>query len=132
MTQRSGHCLCGSVTFTYTEPAKFRGHCHCESCRRACSAPVTTFFGVVNGKWEWTGAAPRLFESSPGVRRYFCATCGSPMAYAWDGLPDETHFYAASLDDPADFSPEEHHFHDEKLPWFDMSDDLERHGGAGL
>lgn len=132
MTQRSGHCLCGAVTYSYNGPELFRGHCHCESCRRACASPMTTFFGVANGSWEWTGVAPAHFESSPGVHRYFCGTCGSPMAYAWEGLPEETHFYAATLDDPTDFQPDEHHFYAERLPWLHINDDLKKKMGGGL
>jgi hypothetical protein len=46
------------------------------------------------------------------------------MAFAATRCPDETHFYAASLEDPADFVPDVHHHHDEKLPWIHLEDGL--------
>ena len=130
--RRTGHCLCGAITYEYDEPVNWCGHCHCESCRRACSAPMTTFFGVENGRWRWTGAGPTVFASSKGVERMFCATCGSQMAYRTDHFPNETHFYAATLEAPEDFAPEKHFFHGEKLPWLHLADDLKKHEVGGL
>ena len=132
MSMHAGRCLCGAVRYAYTEPVNWRGHCHCESCRRNCSAPMTTFFGVDNGQWRWTGATPALYVSSPGVQRFFCGTCGTPMAYTHKQFPDETHFYAASLDDPADFVPERHFHYEERLPWLHLNDDLKTHQVGGL
>lgn len=125
---KTGRCLCGAVRFAYEGPENWRAHCHCESCRRATSSPFTTFFGVPDGAWRWTGEAPKLYQSSPGVRRWFCGTCGSPMAYGSDRHPGELHFYAASLDDPTDFAPERHVHCDEQLPWIVLADGLARKG----
>jgi len=95
---RKGRCLCGRVRFTFDHAAvTYTGHCHCESCRRATSSPVTTFIGVRDSGWRWMGDAPTYFKSSKGVRRGFCGTCGSPMCYASDARPGETDFYAATL-----------------------------------
>ncbi len=127
-----GHCLCGAVSYAYSGEVNWRGHCHCESCRRNCSAPMTTFFGVNNAQWEWTGAEPQVYQSSAKVRRYFCGACGTPMAYFSDQFPHETHFYAASLEHPEDFAPTVHFFYGEKLPWLHIGDDLKKHGVGGL
>lgn len=126
--QGTGRCFCGAVTYEWRAAPLWSCHCHCESCRRTCSAPFTSFFGVADGHWAWTGETPKLFESSPGVRRHFCATCGTPMAYAADRFPGETHFYAASMDDPAAFRPTFHVHADEMLDWFEIVDDLPRKG----
>jgi hypothetical protein len=118
MSSTHGHCLCGAVRFGY-DPAGLRwtGFCHCESCRRATAAPVTAILAVRDSAWRWMGEAPKLFRSSEGVRRYFCGTCGTPIAYASAHQPGETRFYAATLDDPADFLPETVLHGDEALPW---------------
>jgi hypothetical protein len=127
-----GHCLCGAVRFTF-DPAGvlWRGHCHCESCRRATSSPFTSWLTVRNSAWRWTGSAPEIYRSSIAARRYFCPTCGSPMASATTQRPNETDFYAASLENPADFAPESHAHFAEKLPWVHLSDKLPRHS-AGI
>ena len=69
------------------------------------------------------------YQSSPDSRRAFCGTCGAPVAYAADRYPDEIHFYAALLDDAADFAPQGHVHWDERLPWVHLADDLPKKEG---
>ena len=121
---KRGHCLCGAVKFEYEGPENFRGHCHCDSCRRQTASPFTTFMGVPYGKWRWTGVEPSVYVSSPGKKRFFCPTCGAPAAFTDTGQPGEIHFYAALLDDPQDFEAT-HQFHwEERLHWAAPTDDL--------
>lgn len=127
MTVTRGRCLCGEVTYEFSGAERWRAYCHCESCRRNTSSPVTAFFGVPRGAFRFTGRAPAAYVSSPGVRRLFCGRCGSPMAYESDRWPDEIHLYAASLDDPEAYRPQAHVHVAEQLPWFDVKDDLPRH-----
>ena len=125
----TGRCLCRAVTYSFETPIKWCVHCHCESCRRNCSAPFTTFVSVPDGQWRWTGAEPAVYSSSEGVRRMFCPTCGAPVAYRNDKLPDEIHFYLAALDNPEAFAPERHVFLQDKLAWVELGDDLPKlHG----
>jgi hypothetical protein len=126
-----GRCLCGAVRYEYDGERRWSAYCHCESCRRNCSAPVTAFLGVDREAFRWTGAAPAAYQSSPGVRRLFCARCGTPMAYDSERDTRNIHLYAASLDDPADYAPTVHVFAAERLPWFDVADDLKRYPGGG-
>ncbi len=126
----TGHCLCGAPAFEYRGAVLFAGHCHCDSCRRQTASPFTTFVGVRNGAWAWTGAAPSVFESSPGQKRYFCTTCGAPVAYTSARWPDEIHFYAALLKDPQTFKPTEHYHWEERLHWAAPRDDLPKHTGT--
>jgi len=125
----TGRCFCGRVRFAWSDTPLWAAHCHCESCRRHCSAPFTSFFGVADGAWQWTGAEPALYQSSSGVRRYFCPSCASPMAYAAERFPGETHFYAASMDEPERFVPTFHTHADERLSWIHLADGLPRYKG---
>jgi len=118
-------CLCGATR------AKFDAHqilwsalCHCESCRRAAGAPVVGWFGVANGAWSWAGAPPSEFESSPGVVRRFCTTCGSPVAFSSERWPGETHFPAASLENPEDFDAQLHCWTQDQMDWLKIEDAL--------
>ncbi len=80
--------------------------------------------------WRWSGAEPAVYASAPDVKRYFCATCGTPMAYAAGRFPGETHFYLAALDGAADFEPEFHVHSCEKVPWLKIADDLPKYPGS--
>ena len=114
----TAHCLCGAVRVSFDRTRVSKPDiCHCESCRRATAAPVTAGFAVPDTAWRWSGAAPARYESSPGVTRHFCGTCGTQMAYSTESLPDETHFYIATLTDPASIAPATQAFADQALPW---------------
>jgi hypothetical protein len=125
---KGGHCLCGATRYALeADRIRWQGLCHCASCRRASGAPVVGWLGVPDGHWRWTGQAPGQYASSPGVVRGFCTTCGTPLTYASSRWPDETHFLAATLDDPADFAPTAHFHAGEALHWLHIKDDLKRH-----
>jgi hypothetical protein len=99
-------------------------HCHCESCCRQTASPVTTFFAVSRGGFEWTGENPGEYRSSPGVLRRFCRKCGSPVSYENETVPNEIHLYAAGLDDHAGFSAQRHDFWAERVAWLTVTDEL--------
>lgn len=126
----SGRCLCGAVTWRSSGPVLWAGHCHCDSCRRATAAPFTSFFGVPRDGVVWSGARGEYRSSKGAVQRSYCAACGTQMSYQYDGWPDETHLYAATMDQPARFRPEAHYHYGEKLDWVQITDDLPKHPGS--
>ncbi|WP_291835095.1 GFA family protein [Limimaricola sp.] len=128
---RTGHCLCGATRYRFDPAAvRWQGLCHCESCRRSTGAPVVGWIGLTDGGWAWNGQAPGRYASSPGVMRTFCTTCGTPLSFASARWPGETHFLAATLEDPADFQPTDHFYSNEGLHWAPIADALPRHEAA--
>lgn len=125
----SGRCLCGQVSWRTPGPVLWAGHCHCASCRRATASPVTSFFGVTRDSVDWKGQ-PEIYASSPGTERGYCVRCGTPVFYRSERWPDETHLYAATLDDPDAFQPEAHYHFAERLPWLIISDELPKHADS--
>jgi len=126
MSPVEGHCLCGSVRFQYEGEPNWILNCHCESCRRATSSPMTTWISVPRSTFLFKQGVASYFASSPGVRRGFCGTCGSQLTYENERMPDEVHIYAALLTDPSRVSPSRHVFVEEQLPWFETADLLPR------
>ncbi|MBX2867844.1 MAG: GFA family protein [Acidiferrobacterales bacterium] len=122
---KNGHCLCKKIQFSYRGDENWRGHCHCESCRRQTASPFTTFMGIDHNHWQWTAAQPAVYESSPGVKRYFCDQCGAPVAYESTKYPHEIHFYASLLEDHSDFQPDKEFHKDEKVNWVSLEKDLQ-------
>ncbi len=88
MSERTGRCLCGAVTFTATTPDSFNV-CHCDMCRRWTGGPLM----AVN-----CGSAVRLdgelliHASSEWAERANCARCGSALFYRLK--PTDEHFVA--------------------------------------
>lgn len=122
-----GGCLCGAVRYNFTGDFLWTAHCHCESCRRQTASPMTTFFSIEKAKFDYVGAPPGRYVSSPGVVRSFCAKCGTPIAYEYDEKPGEIHLYAVGLDDSSDIAPERHDFWNERVKWLSIRDDLPKH-----
>jgi len=125
-----GHCLCRAIVFEYEGEPNWTLHCHCETCRRATSSPMTTWVSVPRAAFRFTRGTPRYFASSPGVRRGFCEKCGSPISWEGERVPDEVHLYAASLANPLELSPSRHVFAAEQLPWFETADNLPRYAAT--
>ena len=131
MTRR-GRCLCGKTRWEYQGETTWACYCHCDDCRRNCAAPLVTWLGVPLANFRWLGQPPKTFESSKGVRRHFCATCGSPMGFEADHYPGGMHLYAASLEDPENLQPTFHVNYQSKLPWLQIDDDLPKYEGTLL
>lgn len=127
----TGRCLCGAVSFIVEGDPRWVAHCHCESCRRSAGSAVATFVGFRRSQLRYLTGEPRTYESSPGVRRSFCAECGTPLSYAADRFGDEIHLYLCTLDDPDDFPAEVHVHHGERVAWFEIHDALPRYAETG-
>lgn len=112
-----GRCLCGAVTIAASGPPKWTAWCHCESCRRHTGAPASAFAGFEREQVTISGDAFTRFASSPGVRRGFCARCGSTLTYEGDRWPSEIHLHVGVFEAPQDFPPESHAFEAERVAW---------------
>ena len=91
----TGGCQCGAVRFA-CETLGRASICHCRMCQKAFGnlfAPLVTAPDLV-----WTRGAPAWFQSSARVRRGFCAACGTPLTYQYDGSPVDIAICA--FDDP--------------------------------
>jgi hypothetical protein len=126
MSMTKGRCLCRGIEYEFEGPPLWVAHCHCESCRRATSSAFATYVGVKVGQFRYLKGEPAIYQSSPGVQRYFCGTCGSPMAIAGTRWPGEVHLHAGSLLEPSAIEPDRHVHAREQLPWAEVQDDLPR------
>ena len=125
----TGGCLCGRIRYRVTGKTVWSGYCHCESCRRFSGAVVTSWLGVADSDLDFTASSPQIYEVN-GVRRGFCADCGSSLTYAADRFPDYVQIHVGTLDDPDAIKPQDHVHCEEKVTWLEISDDLPRHHGS--
>ncbi len=120
-----GGCLCGAVRYTLKGELLWAGHCHCESCRRQTSSPITSFFSIYEKDMMFHGdKSIGTYQSSADVERGFCKECGTPIYYMNKTRAGEIDLYAASLDNPENYKPQFHYHWDEKLSWLHMNDGL--------
>jgi hypothetical protein len=119
-----GGCLCGAVRYVVEGETISSGICHCETCRRAASAPRLPFIGVLAAGFRYTRGTPVDYRSSPGVTRSFCGRCGSPLTYRRDDTAAQLDVMTASLDNPNATPPTFHVWTSEALDWDRIAGDL--------
>jgi hypothetical protein len=90
----TGGCQCGAVRFRIARLGR-ASICHCRMCQKAFGG----FFGPLVGAkgLEWTRGEPERFASSNVVKRGFCAKCGTPLTYEYEGGVE---IAIGALDDP--------------------------------
>ena len=111
---RTGHCLCGTVSFTAEVTGEMTA-CHCSQCQRwtgggpYLSARARNVF--VSG-----GETARVYHASDWAERVSCATCGSILWWKMQGKP--VAFVAVGLlDDQSGLKVTEEVFADYRPEW---------------
>lgn len=119
----AGSCLCGRVRWEFSGKPFLFNHCHCVQCRKAGGAAFASNLHVYPAQFRWLAGEELVgrFESSPGVRRSFCATCGGNVAIV---LHDQVVLPAGAMDDDCGAQPQLHFFAGEKLAWHEIADGL--------
>ena len=122
-----GGCLCRAVRYRVDAEPERSGICHCETCRRAASAPSLPYAVFPVGRLAFSKGQPREYASSPHVIRTFCGSCGSPLTYRSEDDPDRIDVMICSLDDPGLVVPSCHVWVSEKLNWDHIGDRLPKY-----
>lgn len=109
----SGGCQCGAVRFRVDGLGR-ASVCHCRMCQKA--------FGSIGGALvhakglAWTRGLPAHFASSNKVRRGFCAQCGTPLTFEYNGGVEVA---IAAFDRAAEIRPVIQLAPESRLPWAD-------------
>jgi len=128
-----GSCHCGRARFEITGPISGFLHCHCATCRKINGTTHGSSAVVAAEHFHVTSDTGDLaaYESSPGKRRYFCASCGAHIYAAKDWAPDIVLLRMGTLDTPFDIRPERHIWVSHKPDWYDILDDLPQDAEQG-
>lgn len=125
---RSGHCLCGKVTFTISEGADEVGVCHCDMCRRWAGAPWFAVHCKTPVTFEGEKQIVR-YRSSDWAERGFCGTCGSYLFYRI--LASDEYFISPfAFEDQSGLSFTSQVFIDEKPDWYAFANETKNMTGA--
>jgi hypothetical protein len=122
MSDLTGRCLCGKVTFRVAAPPRDVHHCHCGMCRRATGAAVATLVWVRRDDLQWTDV-PARYRSSEIATRGFCSICGTSLFLDYDGS-SEIALLLGAFDAPATLQPSHHYGIESRLPWMDLEAEL--------
>lgn len=123
----SGGCICGAVRYEAKGQSVMVELCHCRSCRHAVGAPLMAWAAFRRGEFAITAGKPIAYESSPGLVRAFCGSCGTSLTLADDRFPDEIYASLGSFDEAEELHPELHIWRLHRLSWLETSDSLPRY-----
>jgi hypothetical protein len=106
----TGGCACGAIRYEVAGEPIFMNHCQCLDCQHTSGTghgSYLTFASRKDVKLEGKAALWDAVADSGNVKtRGFCAACGSPVYLTFAAMPDFFTVHAASLDDPARFTPQ--------------------------
>lgn len=115
--QHEGGCFCGKIRYEFEVDDIPVADCHCTMCRRTSGAPYVSWLVVPASAFSYTTGNPRELQSSDDGTRYFCDSCGTPVACVNKSHPDIVDVTLGSLDKPEAFTPTITFFEDSRLPF---------------
>jgi len=97
-------------------------------CQKAYGGLFSAWVEFPPSGFRFTKGEPKLYRSSEWGQRGGCSTCGSPLAFVYDGDPAPIVFIG-SLDHPDDWPLTQdgwygHEYVDDKVSWYVISDDM--------
>jgi len=107
MTQRTGHCLCGAVTFKLASEPLATRLCWCRDCQHLAAngtvnVLVPTEALTVSGTLsDYTKRA----DSGSEITRQFCPSCGTHLFAMSSARPQFRVVRTGNLDEPSSVQP---------------------------
>lgn len=121
-----GGCQCGRSRYAArvgeADPVDY---CHCRQCRRATGGALVAWVQVAPDRFTPpVGAAG--FRSSPGITRWFCPACGTPL-HMTDDAGRSVGILLGTLDQPERLRPRLHAWSESRLAWLEEAPGLPCH-----
>ncbi len=123
-------CLCKAVQFSFPRSVGDFVYCHCRSCRKASGSAFGANISVPTSELQIQHGEDNIgiYESSPGKRRHFCKSCGSPLFTKVGDDPPFVRVRLGSLDSDFEQSPSAHIFMDHRASWDEPTRQMNSYG----
>jgi hypothetical protein len=131
-TSIEGGCLCRAVRYRVTGEPLARTLCHCRSCCLAAGAPSLAWAVFRSADFALIAGTLVRFQSSTGVYRGFCGSCGTSLTYQRASSTDAIDVTTISLDHPEDFAPTMEIWVEERVPWETLDGALPHYAGSSV
>ena len=130
-----GSCYCGQVTVEVTGDPVFSAYCHCNSCRKWHSAPMTALAAWPESSVSVTGEVV-VSRKNDETQRTSCAKCGGNVLTTKPGLGWKVVYPLTLSGSDFAYRPDAHIFYDERVVEFNdglpkFSDVPTEAGGSG-
>jgi len=98
-------------------------------CQKAYGNLFAALVGVYWDDFSWTRGVPSYFESSQGIKRGFCADCGTPLYFLRQG-GEHISMSIGAFDDPASIPLAFELGIESRLPQLNSINSLENFGSS--
>ena len=132
MTEISGSCLCGDVSYSGDADVKMVINCHCSDCQKATGSGKATIIFIPTEALKFEGDYKTysvIGTDGSHVSRGFCPECGSPVISYAEEQPDVRFIKAGSLDDPSWVRVAASYWGDSAHEWSPVDDSLPSFAG---
>ena len=122
---RTGHCLCGAVTYAIEGDLIATAVCHCDHCQRQSGSAFSVNLIVHESQLTVNGELGTYEETGENgdavyVRRRFCPSCGSAIVSELVLAGGAVAVKAGTLDDKSDVQPMVEVWCVDRQPWVDL------------
>jgi hypothetical protein len=128
MTERTGHCLCGAVSFRLTSDPVVSRVCWCRDCQHL-AANGTVNIVVPTEALSTSGVLAEYTKTSDSgnrVTRQFCPVCGTHLFSLSPARPHLRAVRVGNLDDPSSVQPSMNIWAASAPNWACLDSSLER------
>jgi len=122
---RTGHCLCGQITYQLTGDLIATAVCHCDHCQRQSGGAFSVNLIALESQMAVSGTLSTFEDRGENndavyVYRRFCGECGSPIYSALVEPAGVIAVKAGTLDDKSDVAPNVEAWCEHKQPWVEL------------
>lgn len=122
---RTGHCLCGQISYELSGDLLATAVCHCDHCQRQSGGAFSVNLIAFEPQLTVTGTLSTFEDRGENndavyVYRRFCGDCGSPIYSAMVEPEGLIAVKAGTLDDRSEVAPNVEAWCDHKQPWVDL------------
>ncbi len=124
MSNLSGSCNCGSITYDVTGKVRSVVNCHCGICRKMNGSAFSTYVAVADEDITITGDCLQCHNVTESAKKHFCKKCGTPIFNSNPKYSGLKILHLGSLDSPLDFAPNVNIYCESRLDWLHHLPDI--------
>ena len=122
---RTGHCLCGQISYELSGDLIATVVCHCDHCQRQSGGPFSVNLIALESQLAVSGDLSTYEDRGENddavyVLRRFCGTCGSPIYSAIIEPAGLIAVKSGTLDDRSEVTPTVEAWCEHKQPWVEL------------
>ena len=102
MSEFTGSCHCGAISYTFKGEPLRQINCHCKNCRKSSGGPYLANIFVSEDNLLIKGSPKEyqhLADSGNQMTKKFCGNCGAQMFSLGSGRPGIVSIRGGSIDD---------------------------------